>query len=349
MSRQRLSPSLGESSHHVCPRCSGTGTVRDNESLSLSILRLIEEEALKENTQEVHAIVPVPIASYLLNEKRTAVNAIETRQDGVRCVIVPNDQMEMPDHTISPAVKAAIAAARERGVNVVLTTGRPYAGVHSYLKELHMEQPGDYCITYNGALVQKAGDGSTVAQTALSYDDYRFLEQLSREVGSHFHALDRNTLYTANRDISYYTVHESYVATIPLVFCEAEKMDPEIQLLKVMMIDEPAILDQAIARIPAEVKEKYTVLKSAPYFLEILDKRVNKGTGVKSLADALGIKPEEIMAIGDQENDIAMIEFAGVGVAMDNAIPAVKEAANFITKSNLEDGVAFAIEKYVLA
>ncbi|EKK2282242.1 HAD hydrolase family protein, partial [Escherichia coli] len=106
--------------------------------------------------------------------------------------------------------------------NVVLTTGRPYAGVHSYLKELHMNQPGDYCITYNGALVQKAADGSTVAQTALSYDDYRFLEKLSREVGSHFHALDRNTLYTANRDISYYTVHESYVATIPLVFCEAE-------------------------------------------------------------------------------------------------------------------------------
>lgn len=100
MSRQRLGPSLGESSHHVCPRCSGTGTVRDNESLSLSILRLIEEEALKENTQEVHAIVPVPIASYLLNEKRSAVNAIETRQDGVRCVIVPNDQMETPHYHV---------------------------------------------------------------------------------------------------------------------------------------------------------------------------------------------------------------------------------------------------------
>ncbi|MFZ5229420.1 sugar-phosphatase [Enterobacter bugandensis] len=254
----------------------------------------------------------------------------------------------LPDHTISPAVKNAIAAARAKGVNVVLTTGRPYAGVHSYLKELHMNQPGDYCITYNGALVQKAADGSTVAQTALSYDDYLFLEKLSREVGSHFHALDRNTLYTANRDISYYTVHESYVATIPLVFCEAEIMDPATQFLKVMMIDEPEILDKAIARIPAEVKEKYTVLKSAPYFLEILDKRVNKGTGVKSLADALGIKQEEIMALGDQENDIAMIEFAGVGVAMDNAIPSVKEVADFVTKSNLEDGVAYAIEKFVL-
>lgn len=99
----------------------------------------------------------------------------------------------LPDHTISPAVKNAIAAARARGVNVVLTTGRPYAGVHSYLKELHMEQPGDYCITYNGALVQKAADGSTVAQTALSYDDYRFLEKLSREVGSH------STRWTAPR------------------------------------------------------------------------------------------------------------------------------------------------------
>lgn len=100
MSRQRLSPSLGESSHHVCPRCSGTGTVRDNESLSLSILRLIEEEALKENTKEVHAIVPVPIASYLLNEKRSAVSAIEQRQDDVRCIIVPSDDMETPHYTV---------------------------------------------------------------------------------------------------------------------------------------------------------------------------------------------------------------------------------------------------------
>ena len=100
MSRQRLSPSLGESSHHVCPRCSGTGTIRDNESLSLSILRLIEEEALKENTKEVHAIVPVQVASYLLNEKRDSVSAIEKRQGGVRAIIVPNDQMETPHYSV---------------------------------------------------------------------------------------------------------------------------------------------------------------------------------------------------------------------------------------------------------
>jgi len=100
LSRQRLSPSLGESSHHICPRCGGTGTIRDNESLSLSILRIIEEEALKDNTYEVHAIVPVPIASYLLNEKREAVNAIERRQSGVRAIIVPNDRIQTPNYTV---------------------------------------------------------------------------------------------------------------------------------------------------------------------------------------------------------------------------------------------------------
>ncbi|VEA64944.1 Ribonuclease E [Serratia plymuthica] len=100
MSRQRLSPSLGESSHHVCPRCNGTGTIRDNESLALSILRLIEEEALKENTKEVHAIVPVQVASYLLNEKRESVSAIEKRQGGVKAIIVPNDQMQTPHYSV---------------------------------------------------------------------------------------------------------------------------------------------------------------------------------------------------------------------------------------------------------
>ena len=99
MSRQRLSPSLGESSHHVCPRCQGTGKIRDNESLSLSILRLLEEEALKENTKQVHTIVPVKIASYLLNEKRKAIHSIEKRHN-VDIVVVPNEAMETPHFSV---------------------------------------------------------------------------------------------------------------------------------------------------------------------------------------------------------------------------------------------------------
>ena len=95
MSRQRLSPSLAEASHHICPRCTGTGVVRDNESLALSVLRLIEEEALKDNSVQVLAVVPVAIASYLLNEKRRSVNHIEKSQK-VKITIVPNSDMETP-------------------------------------------------------------------------------------------------------------------------------------------------------------------------------------------------------------------------------------------------------------
>ncbi|WKE67399.1 ribonuclease E [Gallaecimonas kandeliae] len=95
MSRQRLRPSLGDSSNHVCPRCTGTGYIRSTESLALSILRLIEEESLKDNTAQVEAQVPVSVAAYLLNEKRGAIRFIEQRHD-VRVFIVPNQYLETP-------------------------------------------------------------------------------------------------------------------------------------------------------------------------------------------------------------------------------------------------------------
>ncbi|WP_322405787.1 ribonuclease E [Idiomarina sp. PL1-037] len=95
MSRQRLRPSLGESANNVCPRCNGQGTIRSSDSLALSILRLIEEEAIKDNTIQVHAQVPIDVATYLLNEKRQSVNHIEKRHN-VKIVIIPNHHMETP-------------------------------------------------------------------------------------------------------------------------------------------------------------------------------------------------------------------------------------------------------------
>ena len=99
MSRQRLRPSIGETSQGVCPRCSGTGQVRGVESLALSILRLMEEEAIKENTQHVQAQVPVPVATYLLNEKRRSVMHIE-KHHGVRVLIIPNPHMDTPQYEV---------------------------------------------------------------------------------------------------------------------------------------------------------------------------------------------------------------------------------------------------------
>jgi len=99
MSRQRLRPSIGETSQGVCPRCSGTGQVRGVESLALSILRLMEEEAIKENTQHIQAQVPIPVATYLLNEKRRSVMHIE-KQHGTRVLIIPNPHMDTPQYEV---------------------------------------------------------------------------------------------------------------------------------------------------------------------------------------------------------------------------------------------------------
>lgn len=100
MSRQRLRPSLREASHHTCPRCSGVGTIRGTESLALSTLRLIEEEAIKENTGQIHAQVPVDVATYLLNEKRSSVLHIEKRHN-VRILVIPNKNMETPHYEVT--------------------------------------------------------------------------------------------------------------------------------------------------------------------------------------------------------------------------------------------------------
>ncbi|MBU3823974.1 MAG: ribonuclease E [Candidatus Oceanisphaera merdipullorum] len=99
MSRQRLRPSLGESSTHVCPRCLGQGTIRDNESLALAILRLIEEEALKDNTGQIHGQVPVDVAAYLLNEKRKSIASLEQRYN-VEIYIIPNERLETPHFSV---------------------------------------------------------------------------------------------------------------------------------------------------------------------------------------------------------------------------------------------------------
>ncbi len=99
MSRQRLRPSLAESRGSVCPRCHGQGTIRDTESLALSILRLIEEESSKDRTAQIRAILPVSVATYLLNEKRHEVHGIEMRHQ-VRVVIVPNPNMETPHYEV---------------------------------------------------------------------------------------------------------------------------------------------------------------------------------------------------------------------------------------------------------
>lgn len=100
MSRQRLRPSLEESAAHLCPRCHGQGTIRGTESLALSILRLMEEEAIKENTSQIEAVVPIDVAAFLLNEKRKAIRITEQRHD-VEVYVIPDPNMTTPDYRVT--------------------------------------------------------------------------------------------------------------------------------------------------------------------------------------------------------------------------------------------------------
>lgn len=251
-----------------------------------------------------------------------------------------------PDGKISSRVKETILKAKEKGIKIVLCTGRPLIGVRHLLKELNLEEEGDYCITYNGALVQSTHDGHAIVHHTLDYQDFLELEALSRKIGVHFQTLDMNYLYTANKDISEYTVHEATLVNIPLRYRAVEEMDPAIEISKMMMIDKPEILDRGIAQIDPSYYEKYTLIKSTDFYFEILNKKANKGNAVADLAKRLTIPVEHIMAIGDNENDLAMLEYAHYAIAMGNAVDSVKECSTFVTKSNAEDGVAVAIEKF---
>lgn len=251
------------------------------------------------------------------------------------------------DKTISERTKKAIQSAREKGVTVVLATGRPIEGVSRYLKELDMYSEKDYVLSYNGALIQKTKSKEAVAKVALKGEDLHYLRKLSNELGVNIHAFsEKKGLITPKN--SKYTEVEAEINNIEIHEMNIDNISDDEVMIKIMMIDEPEILEKAVGNLPKEVYEKYTVVRSTPFFLEFLNKDVNKGVGVEMLAKHLGLNKDSVMTLGDAGNDLHMIEYAGLGIAMENAFDEVKEAADYITDSNDNDGVAKAIEKFIL-
>ncbi|ADL50435.1 sugar-phosphatase [Clostridium cellulovorans] len=252
------------------------------------------------------------------------------------------------DKTVSPAVFDAIQAAKAKGAKVVLATGRPIKGVDKYLTHLNLKEAGDYVATFNGALVQDTFTGDVISHITMNHDDLITIYEASRELRTHVHFFDKNTLYTPNKDISKFTVHEAFMNDVSLNYINIEDVNKDIVISKVMMIDYPEILDRVVTELPKELVEKYTIVRSAPFFLEFLNIDANKGNGIMLLANKLGIKQEEVICVGDAGNDIHMVEYAGLGVAMGNATDDLKAVANYITKSNNEDGVAHVINEFIL-
>lgn len=248
---------------------------------------------------------------------------------------------------ITPKVFEAIQKAKAAGVKIVIATGRPLLGVKNILESLNLLDAGDYVITYNGALVQATATGEAFIDEPLTYDDYVDIEMESRRLKTPLHSITMSTIYTHNRNISKYSINEAYITGLPLKYRTAEEMAKH-EIIKMMYIDEPEKLDETITKLPQRFKERYTIVKSTPFYLEILNKNASKGLAVQHLAEKLGISHEETMAIGDEENDRSMLEAVGNPVVMANGNPELKKIAKYITKSNEASGVAHAINEWVL-
>lgn len=250
------------------------------------------------------------------------------------------------DRTISKANYDAIQNAKSKGVKVVLATGRPIKGILEYLKQLKLLSKDEYAVTYNGALVQNTDHSEIIAKKPLSMADNLYLYNLSKKLQVNIHSLTLDCCITPKKNK--YSELEAELNSIPLKEVNFKALDYNTTIVKTMFIDDEKILDRVIKNLPEEVYEKFTVVRSAPYFLEFLDKSSNKGVGVHLLAENLGIKREEVICIGDAGNDIHMVEYAGLGVAMENAFDELKNVADYITTSNEEDGVAHVINKFIL-
>lgn len=247
---------------------------------------------------------------------------------------------------ISNENKEAIKKCKENGVKVVISTGRPISGVLPLLEELNLNTADDYVITYNGAKVFNVGTREIIFSSTITGRDTKEIYNESLKLGVNFHAFRKNEELITPKHNPYTTIE----ATINHV--EDHIFDPNLindgdEFLKAMMVDSEENITRIIPLVSKYFTENFSMVRSSKIFLEFLNKNTHKGHALRALANYLNIDISNTMAIGDAGNDLPMILASGIGVAMDNAFPDIKEKADFITLSNEQSGVAFAINKFI--
>jgi len=248
---------------------------------------------------------------------------------------------------LTSRVRSAITAAKEQGIKVVLASGRPFEGMLSTLQELGLDGEDDYALTYNASLILKVACKTVISSAILTGQDATDLSKVADRLGVNILAYSMiRGLITPK--LNKYTEFEAKLNGIDFTLFDFNQLDAEEGILKVMMIDEEDLLSNAVQALPPKLQEKYSMARSTPHFYEFMNKNSNKGKGMAALTAHLGLKPEQIICVGDAANDLEMIKFAGLGVAMENAVDEVKAHADYITLSNDQDGVAHVFEKYIL-
>lgn len=244
---------------------------------------------------------------------------------------------------ITPKTKAALMDAQDKGIKLAVCSGRLPYGVRPFAEELDVFSRGGYYMGFNGGAIMNSED-KLISST---YLDSKYIEpvySLIRPTNITTMVHKGNIIY-ADKKVNDYTHIEPEVIGLPLnpVDDIAEFVDWDLH--KVLLCGEPEELKRTEKLLLAEFGKELDIYLSAPWFLEVMPKGMNKGIGVEKICADMGIGTDEVIAFGDSFNDIPMIKTAGIGVAMGNAEEALKAQADMITDDCDHDGIVAALVK----
>jgi Cof subfamily protein (haloacid dehalogenase superfamily) len=251
-----------------------------------------------------------------------------------------------PELIISDAVRQAIAAAQQRGVRVTLATGRMFGASLPFAQLLNVHTP---IICYQGAMVRHPITGEIYHHVAmpgeLAAEAVRML--LAQDIFVIAYIDEKLCIAERRPELDLYQRFHPEGAHV-VVADDLATMVQETPPTKLLFVAQPPVVERELARHGERFSGQLSVVRSHELFGELTALHVSKGAALEALARDLNIAREDVIAIGDQENDLSMISWAGLGLAMGNAIPEVQAAAAAVLPTVHENGVAFAIQRYIL-
>lgn len=247
-----------------------------------------------------------------------------------------NSKKEISERT-SSTLKAVIS----KGVKVMIASARPFYRLKPILKQLGIDMCDQYTISFNGGLITNNTESETVFSSGFSIQQIKEVISTGAVLGTNMFLYARDAVFSNIND-------EKYKKNNPDVsFNVVDLYNFNLeQIYKIAYVNTPEETLKLRTKLPVEILDNYEITSSVPQFIEIVPKGITKSGALKIIGQRLGIESKDIIAFGDQENDIPMIAYAGCGVAMGNSPNIVKDKASFITTTNDEDGVAVAIEHF---
>ena len=250
-----------------------------------------------------------------------------------------NDQKVITEKT-----KAALMAAQKAGIRLALASARPSPGLFKERDILRLQDHQGILMSYNGGRIVDAQTGNVLFETSMDIAETKqVLRQLEKlpvtpilDDGVQFYVTDKN-----GYKVDYECKNNNMVCQEVGNLADFLNFAP----VKILMSVQPEELSQVQRTIAELLPDSLTVVQTAAFYLEVIPKVINKGQGIRDICSVLGIDPSEVISFGDAANDIPMLRAAGMGVAMGNAAEAVKAAADMVTLSNNDDGIAAALEK----